>query len=148
MSVLPNPNPPLSPYRADIDGLRALAVLAVLAFHAFPRILPGGFIGVDVFFVISGYLISGILLSQCQSKTFVLWDFYTRRMRRIFPALILVLLACWAFGWFVLLADEYAQLGFHLASSAGFIANLVYWGEAGYFDAAAQTKILWHVPRF
>ena len=145
MSVLLSPNPSLSPYRADIDGLRALAVLAVLAFHAFPHILPSGFIGVDVFFVISGYLISGILLSQCQSKTFVLWDFYTRRMRRIFPALILVLLACWAFGWFVLLADEYAQLGFHLASSAGFIANLVYWGEAGYFDAAAQTKILWHL---
>lgn len=132
-------------YRRDIDGLRAVAVLAVVMFHAFPQILPGGFVGVDVFFVISGYLISGILFSDLQRGQFTYREFYVRRMRRIFPALALVLLACLVFGWLVLLDAEYRQLGAHGAAGAGFIANLALWRESGYFDTAAELKPLLHL---
>ena len=85
-------------YRPDVDGLRAVAVLAVLAFHAFPSLAPGGFTGVDVFFVISGYLISGIILDDIERRRFSVAYFYWRRIRRIFPALVLVLAACLAIG--------------------------------------------------
>jgi len=132
-------------YRADIDGLRAIAVLAVLAFHAFPGVLPGGFVGVDVFFVISGFLITGILISALQRGTFTFADFYSRRARRIFPALVVVLAACWLFGWFALFPDEYEQLGRHILGGAGFVANIVFWRESGYFDNAAETKPLLHL---
>ena len=132
-------------YRRDIDGLRALAVLAVLAFHAFPQILPGGFVGVDVFFVISGYLISSILFSDLQRGRFTYREFYARRMRRIFPALAVVLATCLFFGWLVLLDAEYTQLGSHVAAGAGFFANLALWRESGYFDRAAELKPLLHL---
>ncbi len=132
-------------YRRDIDGLRAVAVLAVVIFHAFPQILPGGFVGVDVFFVISGYLISAILLSDLQRGRFTYREFYARRMRRIFPALALVLAACLVFGWLVLLDAEYTQLGGHAAAGAGFIANLALWRESSYFDTAAELKPLLHL---
>src|SRR5687767_11476762 len=132
-------------YRPDIDGLRAVAVLAVLAFHAFPHAAPGGFAGVDVFFVISGFLISGIILEDLQRGRFSLADFYWRRVRRLFPALILVLLACLALGWLVLLPDEFSRLGKHVAAGAGFIANLAFWREAGYFDWSAELKPLLHL---
>lgn len=95
-----------SKYRADIDGLRAIAVLSVLFFHAFPTAMRGGFIGVDVFFVISGYLISGILYNDLERGTFSLSHFYERRIKRIFPALLLTLAASLALGWFILLGDE------------------------------------------
>src|SRR5688572_18829914 len=98
-------------YRPDIDGLRAVAVLAVVAFHAYPSACRGGFVGVDVFFVISGYLISKIILGQLAEGRFRFADFYARRVRRIFPALAVVLFVCLATGWFVLLPTEYAQLG-------------------------------------
>ena len=114
-------------YRSDIDGLRALAVLLVVGFHAFPSLLPGGFIGVDLFFVISGYLISSILYQGLSSQNFSFLTFYGRRIRRIFPALIVVLLSCYAFGWFALFADEYALLGKHMAGGAGFVANYLLW---------------------
>lgn len=132
-------------YRSDIDGLRAVAVLSVVIFHAFPQILPGGFTGVDVFFVISGFLISTILYSNLEAGRFSILDFYGRRIRRIFPALILVMAACYALGWFVLLPDEYAQLGKHMAGGAGFVQNFILWGESGYFDNAAETKPLLHL---
>ncbi len=132
-------------YRPDIDGLRAIAVIAVLAFHAFPAWLPGGFIGVDVFFVISGYLISGIILNALQEDRFSFAEFYARRIRRIFPALAVVLAACYGFGWFVLFADDYQQLGRHIAAGVAFVSNIVLWGEAGYFDDAAETKPLQHL---
>ncbi|WP_082159044.1 acyltransferase family protein [Chromobacterium sp. LK11] len=132
-------------YRPDIDGLRAVAVLAVVAFHAFPGWVRGGFIGVDVFFVISGYLISTIIFDNLEKGTFSFSDFYSRRIRRIFPALLLVLIACFAFGWFALLADEYKQLGKHIAGGAGFVSNFVLWNEAGYFDNSAETKPLLHL---
>ena len=132
-------------YRPDIDGLRAIAVLSVVAFHAFPSWLRGGFIGVDVFFVISGYLISTIIFENLDKGTFSFSEFYSRRIRRIFPALLLVLIACFAFGWFVLLADEYKQLGRHIAAGAGFISNFILWNEVGYFDNSAETKPLLHL---
>ena len=132
-------------YRPDIDGIRAIAVLAVVAFHAFPSWVNGGFIGVDVFFVISGYLISTIIFENLDRGTFSASEFYARRIKRIFPALILVLVACLIFGWFALLADEVQQLGKHIAAGAGFISNIVFWNEAGYFDNAADTKPLLHL---
>lgn len=132
-------------YRPDIDGLRALAILPVVLFHAFPNLLPGGFIGVDIFFVISGYLITSILLKDIQAGSYSIKTFYARRVRRIFPALSVVLLFCLALGWIVLTAVEYRSLGKHVAGGAGFIANFMFWREAGYFDAAGDTKPLLHL---
>lgn len=132
-------------YRADIDGLRAIAVLSVVIFHAFPDFLKGGFIGVDIFFVISGYLISTIIFENLEKETFSFSEFYARRIKRIFPALLLVLFATIILGWFLLLADEYKQLGKHVTSGASFISNFVLWSEVGYFDNAAETKPLLHL---
>lgn len=134
-----------SHYRPDIDGLRAVAVLAVVAFHAFPAWVKGGFIGVDVFFVISGFLISTIVFENLDKGTFSFAEFYARRVTRIFPALILVLVTCFTFGWFALLADEFNQLGKHIASGTSFVSNFVLWSEAGYFDNSAETKPLLHL---
>lgn len=132
-------------YRPDIDGLRAVAILAVVLFHAFPGKMPGGFIGVDIFFVISGFLISTIIFSSLEQDRFSLVEFYVRRIRRIFPALIVVLLTSLVVGWFILFADEYKQLGKHTAASAAFIQNFILWRESGYFDNAAETKPLLHL---
>lgn len=132
-------------YRPDIDGLRAIAILSVVVFHVFPEYLRGGFIGVDVFFVISGYLISTIIFESLDKGTFSFSEFYARRIRRIFPALISVLFASVILGWFVLLADEYKQLGKHIAFGSGFFSNIVLWREAGYFDNLAETKPLLHL---
>lgn len=132
-------------YRPDIDGLRAIAVLSVVAYHAFPNQLAGGFIGVDIFFVISGYLISTIIFKSLEGNAFSFPSFYARRIKRIFPALIVVLTATLVFGWFVLLSDELSQLGKHAAAGAGFFSNFVLWGEVGYFDNAAETKPLLHL---
>ncbi len=132
-------------YRPDIDGLRAIAVLAVVIFHAFPSVLPGGFVGVDFFFVISGYLIGGILLKSISNNTFSFVDFYARRVKRIFPALLTVLASCYIFGWFGLFADEFAQLGKHIAGGAAFVSNIVLLNESGYFDNSAETKPLLHL---
>ena len=132
-------------YRPDVDGLRAIAVLSVIGFHAFPSAVHGGFVGVDIFFVISGYLISSIILKSLDRGKFDFWDFYSRRIRRIFPALVVVLLACLAFGWYVLLADEFQQLGKHTAGGAAFVSNVVLWREVEYFDTAAELKPLLHL---
>lgn len=134
-----------SHYRPDIDGLRAIAVGAVLIYHAFPARLPGGFIGVDVFFVISGYLISGIILAALNAGRFSFSHFYARRIRRIFPALAIVLSAVMIGGWFLLYADDYARVGRHVAAGAGFVSNFVLWQEASYFDVAANLKPLQHL---
>ena len=93
-------------YRPDIDGLRALAVMAVILFHTFPKILSGGFVGVDIFFVISGYLITQIILCDLDERKFSLANFYARRIRRIFPALMIVLIVSFALGWHLLSLDE------------------------------------------
>jgi peptidoglycan/LPS O-acetylase OafA/YrhL len=132
-------------YRPDIDGLRAVAVLGVVIFHAFPELLPGGFVGVDIFFAISGYLISSILFKGLQDGNFSFAKFYAHRIRRIFPALILVFLACFAAGWLFLLPDEYARLGKHIAAGAGFAENFILRKEAGYFDIASELKPLLHL---
>lgn len=132
-------------YRPDVDGLRAVAILAVLGFHAFPGLVPSGFIGVDVFFVVSGFLITDIILRGLASSTFSFRDFYARRIRRIFPALILVLAAALAIGWFTLASDEYRQLGRHAVGGATFTSNILLWRDSGYFDAASDRKILLHL---
>lgn len=132
-------------YRPDIDGLRAIAIFSVIGYHAFPFWVKGGFIGVDIFFIISGFLISTIIFSSLSRNTFSFLEFYSRRIKRIFPALLLVLVACFAFGWFSLLADEYKQLGKHIAGGAGFISNFLFWNESGYFDTSADTKPLLHL---
>ncbi len=131
-------------YRADIDGLRAIAVLSVVGFHAFPNFIKSGFIGVDIFFVISGFLISSIIFGNLERHSFNCSEFYTRRIKRIFPALIAVLLTSLCFGWYVLLADEFQQLGKHIVAGTSFISNFVLWSESGYFDNAAETKPLIH----
>ena len=132
-------------YRPDIDGLRAIAVLSVLGFHAFPSAFQAGFIGVDIFFVISGYLISSIIFENLDHGSFRFAQFYGRRIKRIFPALTAVLLSCLVFGWFGLLADEFKQLGKHMAAGAAFVSNFALWQESGYFNNAAETKPLLHL---
>ena len=138
-------SPYKSPYRSEIDGLRAFAVLSVVAFHAFPSWLKGGFIGVDVFFVISGFLITSHIFENLDKGQFSFTDFFGRRIRRLFPALILVMASSLAFGWFALLADEFAQLGKHVASGAAFITNFILVDESGYFDNASETKPMLHL---
>lgn len=132
-------------YRPDIDGLRALAILLVIIFHAYPKLLRGGFIGVDIFFVISGYLITTIILKGLNQDDFSLLDFYSRRIKRIFPALIVVLTFCLISGWFILLAEEYRFLGKHIASGAFYISNFILESESGYFDTEAELKPLLHL---
>jgi len=137
---------PLHPgYRPDIDGLRAVAILSVLAFHAWPSAVRSGFVGVDIFFVISGYLITGIIAGNLDSGSFSIRGFYSRRIRRIFPALILVLTATLLLGALVLFPGEYGQLGWHTIMAGLFSSNLQLWSETGYFDPAAEVKPLLHL---
>jgi len=132
-------------YRPDIDGLRGLAVLLVVVFHAFPTFLKGGFIGVDIFFVISGFLITTIISENLKQDRFSFLEFYTRRIKRIFPALLIVLITTHIFGWFSLSSGEYKQLGKHIVGGASFISNFFFWNESGYFDNSAETKPLLHL---
>ena len=132
-------------FRPEIDGLRAFAVISAVIYHAFPGALSGGYIGVDVFFVISGYLITSILISELQAEKFSFSEFFGRRVRRIFPSLVFVLAMTSIFGWFFMLPAEYSQLGKHTAASAVFIQNFVFWSESGYFDPSGETKLLLHL---
>jgi peptidoglycan/LPS O-acetylase OafA/YrhL len=132
-------------YRRDIDGLRAVAVLYVVIFHAFPSLLPGGFVGVDIFFVISGFLISGIIFQSLATREFSFTRFYQRRIKRIFPSLIVVLSFSLLLGWIALSPDELLQLGKHVFASATFSNNFVLWKESGYFDNAGLFKPLLHL---
>src|ERR1700722_6902810 len=132
-------------YRTDIDGLRAIAGLFVIGFHTFPTLFPGGFVGVDVFFVISGYLITGILLRNLRERRFSILDFYGRRIRRIFPALLLVLAACLAVGLYVLIPDEFQNVARHAFASAGFFSNWLLWHHNVYFATDADTRPLQHL---
>ena len=132
-------------YRPDIDGLRALAVLAVLGYHAWPSTLPGGYLGVDVFFVISGFLITQLIVQDLQQGRFSFRRFYVRRARRILPALFIVILTALGIGSSVLLAPEFASLGRHAVGATFFSANFLLMSETGYFDAAAETKPLLHL---
>jgi peptidoglycan/LPS O-acetylase OafA/YrhL len=136
---------PSTQYRPDVDGLRAIAVMLVLNFHAFPEAAPGGFVGVDVFFVISGFLITGIIARELDQKRFSLLGFYSRRIRRIFPALIVVLSATLVLGWLWMLPSAYAQLGSDAFASAAFFANIALLLQSGYFDIESAKKPLLHL---
>jgi peptidoglycan/LPS O-acetylase OafA/YrhL len=132
-------------YRGDIDGLRALAVICVVGFHAFPKYVAGGFVGVDVFFVISGFLISAIICKDLEQGNFAFLRFYSRRIKRIFPALIVVLAACMCSAWLLMFPDEFRELGKAVAAGAGFGSNLALLQEGGYFDTAASLQPLRHL---
>jgi peptidoglycan/LPS O-acetylase OafA/YrhL len=132
-------------YRPDIDGLRAVAILSVVLFHYFPKMMPGGYTGVDIFFVISGYLISSIIFKSLENHQFSFGDFYTRRIWRIFPVLLAVLSFALVFGFLFFTPDEFLGLGKHIAGSAAFISNFLLWRESGYFDISADTKPLLHL---
>jgi peptidoglycan/LPS O-acetylase OafA/YrhL len=131
-------------YRPDIDGLRAVAIVAVLLFHARPGLVPGGFAGVDIFFVISGYLITKIIAGEVANGTFRLSTFYERRIRRIIPALSLVYLFCWLVCWHLFLPTDFMEFGKSLLASAGFVSNVFFHGKAGYFDSPSHYKPLLH----
>jgi peptidoglycan/LPS O-acetylase OafA/YrhL len=131
--------------RGDIEGLRALAVISVLIHHAFPNALRGGFVGVDVFFVISGYLIGRHLLQDIEAGRLSILGFYAKRARRIFPALALVLISVWGAGLIFLSAPEFLSLGKHIVASAFFSNNILLWSESGYFDVTALDKPLLHL---
>ncbi|MEP6969068.1 MAG: acyltransferase family protein [Betaproteobacteria bacterium] len=133
------------PYRSDIDGLRALAVLPVVLFHVDPSRMPGGFLGVDIFFVISGYLISLLLYREHATGGISLAGFYRRRIRRLFPALIVVLLATLALGYFALWPAEYIELGRQAQAAIFFLLNFKLISETGYFDVASFNKPLMHL---
>lgn len=130
-------------YRPEVDGLRAIAVLAVVLCHANYG-FRGGYVGVDVFFVISGFLISSLLLNDLERGVFKFSNFWERRARRIIPALVLVTLVTVVIGWFLLLPVDYTNLGSAAASLAVFSANIYFWRDSGYFSAAAQEKPLLH----
>ena len=131
-------------YRAEIDGLRALAVLPVILFHAGFEWFSGGFVGVDVFFVISGYLITTIIISEMAEDRFSVINFYKRRARRILPALFFVMAVCLPFAWLLLVPNELKDFGQSIVSVSIFSSNILFWIEAGYFDAAAELKPLLH----
>jgi len=133
-------------YRADIDGLRAIAVGAVVLFHAMPNLVPGGFVGVDIFFVISGFLISTNLFQNLDAGTFSLLEFYIRRALRILPALLLVLMTSFALGYFFLLADEMDSLGRMLIAGSAFTANIEVWrgaNDIGHLTILQPLLHLW-----
>ena len=132
-------------YRADIDGLRAVSILLVVAYHAQPWLVRGGFIGVDIFFVISGFLITRIILSEAKAGTFSSLAFYARRVRRIFPALIVVLATTYLIGWIVLLPDGFALLGKSTAAGVAFVSNLFQLNQTGYFAPDAAENPLLHL---
>jgi peptidoglycan/LPS O-acetylase OafA/YrhL len=131
-------------YRREIDGLRAVAVLPVIFFHAGFEAFGGGFVGVDVFFVISGYLITTIILAEKEKGTFSLVNFYERRARRILPALFFVMICCLPFAWFWLMPDQLEEFSKSLLYISSFISNFLFWKKSGYFDTAAELKPLLH----
>jgi len=136
---------PLTAYRPDVDGLRALAVSAVVLFHLAPGTLPGGYLGVDVFFVISGYLISGMILGDLRAGRFSILEFYLRRVRRILPALLAMLVGVSLLALLILMPDELQQFAGNVTASALFVPNLALAREAGYFDASAAANPLLHL---
>ena len=131
-------------FRKDLNGLRAIAVIAVVLFHFNASWAPGGFAGVDVFFVISGYLMTGIIFNGLESNNFSTLRFYNSRANRIIPALAVLCLALLVLGWFYLTAVDYKALGKHAAGSMGFVSNFIYWRESGYFNSASHEKWLLH----
>ena len=132
------------PFRSDINGLRAIAVIFVVCFHFFPQFIPGGFIGVDIFFVISGYLMTQIIVSKLHLQQFSLKAFYAARARRILPALVVLCLVMLAFGWFLLLDQAFSRLAREVLHASTLISNIAYYQQAGYFDVSSLQKWLLH----
>lgn len=133
------------PYRHDIDGLRAVAVILVIFYHAFPQLIPGGYIGVDVFFVISGFVITSKIVQDVRSGRFAYSDFYANRLRRLLPALVVVLTVSLCIGWLLLLPGQMSALTEQVIASLLFVPNILFWTQAGYFDTAAEAKPLLHL---
>lgn len=131
-------------FRKDINGLRAIAVIAVVLFHFNDSWMPGGFAGVDVFFVISGFLMTGIIFRGLEQKNFSIWTFYIARANRIIPALAVLCSVVLILGWFYLNPIDYKTLSIHAASSITFLSNIFYWRESSYFDAISHEKWLLH----
>jgi peptidoglycan/LPS O-acetylase OafA/YrhL len=131
-------------YRKEIDGLRALAVIPVILFHAGFTTFSGGFVGVDVFFVISGFLITSIILKEIEAGTFSILNFYERRARRILPELFLVMLVCLPFAWLWLLPDDIRDFSKSVVKLTEFISNIYFYKQTGYFDTANELKPLLH----
>ena len=131
-------------YRAEIDGLRGLAVLPVILFHAGFEWFSGGFVGVDVFFVISGYLITTIIISEMAEGKFSIVNFYERRARRILPALFFVMAVCLPFAWIWLSPTYLKDFGQSLVAVSTLSSNILFWLESGYFDTAGELKALLH----
>lgn len=131
-------------YRAEIDGLRCIAVLAVVFHHAGFSLISGGFLGVDVFFVISGFLITRIILSDIEAETFSLLSFYKRRICRILPAVVFVLLCTVPFAWSLMVPFQFHEFSQSALSTLFFISNIFFWKNSDYFDAYAEHKPLLH----
>jgi len=131
-------------YRKEIDGLRAVAVLPVILFHAGFDTFSGGYVGVDIFFVISGYLITSIILKERSENNFTLLGFYERRARRILPALSLVMLCCIPFAWLWMIPNDFDKFGQSLIATSFFGSNILFWQESGYFAGPAELKPLLH----
>jgi peptidoglycan/LPS O-acetylase OafA/YrhL len=131
-------------YRPDIDGLRAVAVVPVVLFHSHLEFMRGGFVGVDVFFVISGYLITLMILTEMRAGDFSIAKFYQRRILRIFPALLVVMAFTVGLGWLYSMPDDYKRLGESVTSVSVFLSNLYFWKDSGYFGAAPEGKPLLH----
>src|SRR5450755_3821651 len=131
-------------YRPEIDGLRAVAVLVVILYHAGLKGFSGGFVGVDVFFVISGYLITTIILTERERGSFSLIRFYERRARRILPALFVVMAACLVAAWIVLVPGDLKKFGRSVVAVSVFASNILFRIESGYFDTEATLKPLLH----
>ena len=131
-------------YRAEIDGLRALAVVPVIFFHAGFESFNGGYVGVDVFLVISGYLITSLIIREKEDGSFTLLGFYERRARRILPALFFVVLVCVPFAWFLMFPSQFIDFARSVAAVSVFGSNILFWQESGYFAAAVEQKPLLH----
>ncbi len=131
-------------YRREIDGLRAVAVIPVILFHAGFTIFSGGYVGVDIFFVISGYLITSIIISELEQGKFSILRFYERRARRILPALFFVMLFCLPFAWMWMLPSQFEDFSQSLVAVSVFASNIQFWRESGYFAATSEEKPLLH----
>lgn len=131
-------------YRKEIDGLRAFAIIPVIFFHAGLQSFSGGFVGVDVFFVVSGYLIATLIISQLSINTFSLHHFYIRRVRRILPALFIMMLVSIPFAWILLLPSDMKEFSQSMVSVVIFLSNILFWMKSGYFDTSTEIKPLIH----
>ena len=134
-----------TPYRPEVDGLRAVAVLSVILFHLGIETFSGGFVGVDVFFVISGYLITRLIVTETRNAHFSFSNFYIRRARRLFPALFFTLVVCFIAAAFLFSPQHLQRFGLSFVYSNIALSNFFFWSESGYFDTESQFKPLLHM---